>query len=169
MERMWAPWRIEYIMQPKTDKCILCEIPRDDRKRDRDNLLLHRGEKAFILMNKYPYNNGHLMIAPYRHIPTPIELEQDEVLEMHMLLKLSIKTLDKVMKPHGYNIGANLGRAAGAGIEEHYHVHIVPRWVGDTNFMPILANTKVMVEYLLDTYDKLKKGMNEVIKDVLKD
>ncbi len=163
MDRLWAPWRIEYIKQPKSDKCILCEIPRQSRENDRKNLLLYRGEKAFIILNRYPYNNGHLMIAPYRHVPSVINLTDDEAIEIHKLLKLSIKILDKTMKPEGYNIGANIGKAAGAGIDMHYHLHIVPRWVGDTNYMPVLSDTKIIVEYLQQTYDNLKKALKEII------
>ena len=163
MDRLWAPWRIEYIKQPKSDKCILCEIPRQSRENDRKNLLLYRGEKAFIILNRYPYNNGHLMIAPYRHVPSVINLTDDEAIEIHKLLKLSIKILDKTMKPEGYNIGANIGKAAGAGIDMHYHLHIVPRWVGDTNYMPVLSDTKIIVEYLQQTYDNLRKALKEII------
>ncbi len=104
------------------------------------------------------------MISPYRHVPSITDLTDQEALEIHKLTKLSIKLLDITMKPDGYNIGANIGRAAGAGIDQHYHLHIVPRWVGDTNYMPIISNTKVIVEYLLDTYDKLRKNLNKIIK-----
>jgi len=163
LDKLWAPWRIEYITQPKKDICILCEIPRENRDKDRENLLLYRGKNAFILLNRYPYNNGHLMISPYRHVPSITDLTDQEALEIHQLTKLSIKLLDITMKPDGYNIGANIGKAAGAGIDQHYHLHIVPRWIGDTNYMPIISNTKVIVEYLLDTYDKLRKNLNKVI------
>lgn len=157
MKRLWAPWRMEYIKKPKEKKCLFCRVIEEDN--DRENLVLHRSEKTFIILNKYPYNNGHLMIAPYRHTPSPLELDDEEDLDIAHLIKLCIKILDKTMNPQGYNIGANIGKAAGAGIEEHYHIHIVPRWVGDTNYMPIIADTKVIVEHLYQTYDKLKKAL----------
>ena len=163
VERMWAPWRIEYIKQPKSDKCILCVIPKESESKDRDNLLLYRGEKAYILMNRYPYNNGHLMIVPYRHVKSIVDLDDDEILEMHNIMKIAIEALDRAMHPHGFNIGSNIGAAAGAGIEDHFHIHIVPRWIGDTNFMPVLANTKVMVEYLDESYDKIKREILKII------
>ncbi|HIE37132.1 TPA: HIT domain-containing protein [Candidatus Geothermarchaeota archaeon] len=161
MKRLWAPWRIEYIKKPKEKECLFCRVPKEDN--DRENLLLHRGEKAYIILNRYPYNNGHLMIAPYKHVATPLDLDKEEDLEISNLLRLCIKILDDVMKPQGYNIGANIGRAAGAGIEEHYHIHIVPRWFGDTNYMPILADTKVIVEYLYQTYDNLHKSITKAL------
>lgn len=161
MDRLWAPWRIEYILSEKEEGCLFCRVISEDR--DDENLILYRGEKAYIILNKYPYNNGHLMIVPYRHVPNIEDLDDDELLEICRLTILSIKLLKHVMKPEGFNIGANIGKAAGAGIEEHFHLHIVPRWVGDTNFMPIIGDTKVVVEAIRETYKKLKKGLKEVI------
>ena len=163
MERLWAPWRIEYIEKEKGDECIFCRIPSEDPSRDRDNLLLYRGSKTYIVLNRYPYNNGHLMIVPYRHIAWLDEMDEGEILELFKLTNVSIKTLSQALKPHGYNLGINLGRVAGAGIEDHFHIHVVPRWIGDTNFMPILANTKVLVEYLHRTYDKLRDALKKVL------
>ena len=160
MKRLWAPWRMEYIKKPKEKECLFCRVIREDN--DRENLVLYRSEKAFIILNKYPYNNGHLMIAPYKHTPTPLDLDESEDRDISNLIKLCIKILDMTMKPQGYNIGANIGKAAGAGIEEHYHIHIVPRWVGDTNYMPIIAETKVIVEHLYQTYDKLKEALSSL-------
>ena len=165
MDRLWAPWRIEYIEMEKGDECIFCRIPSEEPTRDRENLLLFRGSKTYIILNKYPYNNGHLMVVPYRHIPGLDGLDDDEILELFKLTRISIKALSHAMKPDGYNLGINLGKAAGAGIEEHFHIHIVPRWVGDTNFMPILANTKVIVEYLYRTYDKLKSALEMILRE----
>lgn len=165
MDKLWAPWRIEYIKMPKTDKCILCELPKKPNEKDRENLILYRGEKAYIILNRYPYNNGHLMIAPYRHIPSIINLSDEEALEIHQLTRLSLEILTDTMGPDGFNIGANIGKAAGAGIDEHYHLHIVPRWIGDTNYMPIISNTKILVEYLRDTYDKLKENLVKLIQN----
>jgi len=161
VDRLWAPWRIEYILSEKEEGCLFCRVISEDR--DDENLILYRGEKAYIILNKYPYNNGHLMIVPYRHVPNIEDLDDDELLEICRLTILSIKLLKHVMKPEGFNIGANIGKAAGAGIEEHFHLHIVPRWVGDTNFMPIIGDTKVVVEAIRETYKKLKKGLKEVI------
>lgn len=152
-KRLWAPWRIEYIRSEKSGECIFCKFPRENN--DEDNLIIYRGKRAYIILNKYPYNNGHLMIVPYKHVSTPLELSDNELLEMSKLINLSINMLNKSMNPHGYNIGINLGKAAGAGIEEHYHIHVVPRWVGDTNYMPIISETKVLVEALKDTYRRL--------------
>ncbi len=163
MKRIWAPWRIEYIKQPKSGECILCTIPKESERKDKDNLLLYRGKKSYILMNRYPYNNGHLMIVPYRHVKSITDLDDDEILEIHDIMKIGIEALDRAMHPHGFNIGSNIGNAAGAGIEDHFHIHIVPRWIGDTNFMPILADTKVMVEYLDETYSKIKREILEII------
>jgi len=160
VDRLWAPWRIEYILSEKEEGCLFCRVISEDR--DDENLILYRGEKAYIILNKYPYNNGHLMIVPYRHVPNIEDLDDDELLEICRLTTLSIKLLKHVMKPEGFNIGANIGKAAGAGIEEHFHLHIVPRWVGDTNFMPIISDTKVVVEAIKETYKKLKKGLKEI-------
>jgi ATP adenylyltransferase len=162
MDRLWAPWRIEYIKKPKERACILCEIPKKSEKYDRENLLLYRGDKGYIVLNRYPYNNGHLMIVPYRHVQDLLDLDDNEIQELMHLTKLSIKIIRNEMKPEGFNIGINIGSAAGAGIEEHIHIHIVPRWIGDTNFMPIIANTKVLIEYLQDTYDKLKNQIESI-------
>ncbi len=161
MDRLWAPWRIEYILSEKEEGCLFCRVINEDR--DDENLILYRGKKAYVILNKYPYNNGHLMIVPYRHVPNIEDLDDDELLEICRLTTLSIRLLKHVMKPEGFNIGANIGKAAGAGIEEHFHLHIVPRWVGDTNFMPIISDTKVVVEAIKETYKKLKKGLKEVI------
>ncbi len=160
MKRLWAPWRMEYIKKPREKRCLFCRVAEEDK--DRDNLVLYRSHHSYIIMNRYPYNNGHLMVVPYRHTPTPEELDVEEELDIAELVKLSLRILRKTMYPQGFNIGANIGRAAGAGIEEHYHIHIVPRWIGDTNFMPILADTKVIVESLYDTYDKLKAALEEL-------
>lgn len=157
MRHLWAPWRIEYILSEKDQKksaCIFCE--RYPQKADKKNLILFRGEQAFVIMNKFPYNSGHLMVVPYRHTGDFPDLSPEENLELMQILQLSIRVLEEVMQPHGFNIGMNLKRVAGAGIEDHLHFHLVPRWDGDTNFMPVIANTKVVSEALERTYDKLK-------------
>ncbi len=155
MEHLWAPWRLEYIKKIIVGEgCILCQIPAEGS--DQINYILYRGDKNFIIMNSFPYNSAHLMVAPYRHIANLDELTDRERNEHFKLVSLSIRVLRQVFSPDGFNIGMNLGRVAGAGIEKHIHTHIVPRWVGDTNFMPVIAETKVVNEALEETYQKLK-------------
>ncbi len=153
---LWAPWRIEYIVGEKEKGCIFCN--RIKQKEDEKNLILYRAEFSFIIMNRYPYNSGHLMIVPYEHKGDYEDLNDNEILEMGKLIKLSIKVLREVMNPEAFNIGLNLGKPAGAGVEEHLHYHVVPRWNGDTNFMPVISNTRVIPEALSSTYKKLKKA-----------
>ncbi|MEM3615296.1 MAG: HIT domain-containing protein [Candidatus Methanomethylicia archaeon] len=154
MRNLWAPWRMEYISAPRNVECFLCTYPKAGR--DDDLLILKRGEYSFIVLNAYPYNNGHLMIAPYRHIIYPNDLTRDESLEIMDLMSLSIDVLKRALSPDGFNVGMNIGRAAGAGIE-HLHFHIVPRWFGDTNFMPVISETKVVSQHLRATFEILKK------------
>jgi len=158
-KHMWAPWRMEYILQDKTSKvCALCDQnPLHDSKR----LVLKRGQHAYIMMNLYPYNNGHLMICPYKHTSNLIELSQEIKTDINNLIDESIKALDNIMQPEGYNIGMNIGQIAGAGIEDHLHWHIVPRWKGDTNFMPVINHTRVIIEGLHETWEKLHKVLNQ--------
>ncbi len=153
MKYIWAPWRIEYIKAKKPAGCVLCNLPKENK--DKENYIIHRGKKNFIILNSYPYNPGHLLIAPYRHIANLEELTEVERDEHYELVSRSIVVLKKVMKPAGFNIGANLGRAAGAGIEDHFHSHIVPRWQGDNNIMPVLGEVKVIPQALADTYKAL--------------
>jgi len=157
---LWAPWRIRYIEAPKPRGCFICSAAKSDN--DRENYVIYRGKYAFILMNLYPYNPGHLMVATYRHIGALEELTKDELYDLMELTVFSIKLLRKALSPHGFNIGINLGSVAGAGIEDHVHIHIVPRWLGDINFMPVLADVKVIPQALEETYDKLV----EAIKDI---
>ncbi len=154
MERIWAPWRMEYIEMEKPKGCILCDKPKENS--DTLNCILYRGDKNFIIMNSYPYNPGHLMIAPYRHIANLEELSDEELHEHFQIVSRSLKVLRQVFNPGGFNVGINMGRVAGAGIEEHVHTHIVPRWHGDTNFMPVVSDVKVLPEALAETYAKLK-------------
>jgi ATP adenylyltransferase len=158
MDILWAPWRIEYITQPKEAGCIFCNKPSENQ--DKKNFILFRGKSAFVIMNFYPYNNGHLMIVPFRHISDIADLTADEKLELMDLLALSKEALRQTMSPQGFNIGMNLGEVAGAGIKDHLHFHIVPRWNGDTNFMPICGHTKVVSEGLTETWEKLKKAFD---------
>lgn len=163
MKVLWAPWRIEYIRSPKHEGCIFCDFPRENR--DRERLILHRGRYSFVIMNNYPYNPGHVMIAPYRHVGRWEDLTDEELLEIMRLSQLMIKVIKKVMNPDGFNMGVNLGRVAGAGIEDHVHLHIVPRWNGDTNFMPVVADTKVIPESLQEAYDELKAAIEEMMEE----
>ena len=166
MEILWAPWRRTYVENvDKIEGCFLCHAVRQPPEKWREVLLLYKGEKAFIILNKYPYNTGHLMIVPKEHIGDYTLLDEETALEMHKLLCLALKALKKEYKPHGFNVGYNFGRAAGAGLEEHIHLHVVPRWNGDTNFMPVLSKTKVISEDLYSTYDRIKKALEEVIKE----
>jgi len=155
MDYLWAPWRVKYIEQPKPEGCILCDKPKANR--DEDNLILFRGAYNFVMLNLYPYNPGHLMVAPYRHLASPSLLTEAEAGEHFKLVTCCTEWLAKAMKPHGYNVGMNLGRVAGAGIEDHIHSHVVPRWNGDSNFMPVVSDTKVVSESLTATWRKLKE------------
>ena len=154
MEHIWAPWRIEYVLREKEKGCIFCDKPKEDK--DSDNLILYRGESNFVIMNNYPYNPGHLMVAPYRHIADLQGLSAEELYEHFDIVRRSATALREALNPDGFNIGINMGRVAGAGIEGHIHTHIVPRWQGDTNFMPVIAEIKVIAEALAATYAKLK-------------
>ncbi len=155
-----------YLKAPKgteTRGCIFCDKLRAGREKDREHLVLERGARAFIVMNLYPYTNGHLMVAPYEHSGELESLDGETLKEIMLLVGKSIRALRRVMNPQGFNVGANLGRVAGAGVEDHVHFHIVPRWNGDTNFMPVLAETRLIPELLPDTYDKLFQALQQEI------
>jgi len=144
---------MEYIKSDKSDACIFCTLPRENE--DEKNYILYRGKAAFIIMNIFPYNSAHLMVSPFRHIGCLTEQNSDETSELNRLTNTCIEILRKVINPEGFNVGYNIGKAAGAGYDEHIHCHIVPRWIGDTNFMPVLGETKVHPEHLKSTYSKL--------------
>ena len=153
MKQLWAPWRLEYIEgADEQEDCIFCRAASAE---DEQGLLVHRGKQAFVLLNKFPYSSGHLMVAPYRHVADFIELEDGEALEIHRLAGQGMAALAETFSPQGYNLGWNIGRIAGAGVVAHVHLHVVPRWAGDTNFMPVLADVKVMPEHLTETRRKL--------------
>ncbi len=158
MERLWTPWRMEYIRSAATSEeeggCIFCEMPGvgDDEKVH----ILTRSERAFVILNRYPYNPGHLMVAPLRHVGDLAEIEDPELTEASDLIRVSVRILREALQPSGFNVGMNLGRVAGAGIPDHLHWHVVPRWDGDTNFMPVVGQTKVLPELLEETYATLK-------------
>lgn len=163
MERLWAPWRMAYIMstvKEKDDGCVFCRMlaERDDEQ----NLILYRGEHAFVVLNKFPYNSGHLMVVPVRHTGDFSALTPPEHLELAALLDATRRAMEHSLSPHGFNIGMNLGRASGAGIVDHLHYHIVPRWSGDSNFMSVVADTKVISESLTDTWRRLKAALDSV-------
>lgn len=159
---LWAPWRATYILGPKEKDCIFCS--RLKQKRDRQNLILLRGKRAFIIMNRYPYNSGHLMVAPNLHKARLEELTKPEYVEMFQLLTLSTKLLQAAMPADGLNIGINLGEAAGSSIKDHLHIHVVPRFTGDTNFMPVAGLTRVQSFALADIYDSLKKHLKKLLQ-----
>ena len=150
---LWAPWRLEYIQQAdELEGCIFCLAAAGA---DEETLVVHRGQHAFALLNKFPYASGHLMVAPYRHVAELSELSDEEALELHRLAGGGMAALAETFGPQGYNLGWNLGRIAGAGVVDHVHEHVVPRWAGDTNFMPVLADVKVLPEHLAETRAKL--------------
>jgi ATP adenylyltransferase len=155
VEHLWAPWRVEYIQKEKPEGCILCDKPVEDK--DTQNYLLYRGQNNFIMLNSFPYNTGHLMVVPYRHVASLEELTDAELHEHFEIVRLSIKILRQAYKPDGFNVGVNMGKVAGAGIDDHIHTHIVPRWQGDTNFMPVMADIKIVNEALVETYQRLKE------------
>ena len=164
MEHLWSPWRMEYIQSPKQANCVFCtEVTKEDGP---ENLILHRSQSAFVIVNRYPYTSGHLMVVPYGHFPSVELLDARTRAEMMELCALVLSVLRVVYKPQGFNVGINIGEAAGAGIEAHVHMHIVPRWTGDTNFMSSLAGTRVLPETLEDTYKRLKEAWkNSTIHD----
>ena len=150
---LWAPWRLEYIQQAdELDGCVFCLAATGD---DEEMLVVHRGASAFVLLNKFPYASGHLLVAPYRHAADFGSLSDEEALVLHRLAERGMAALAETFAPQGYNVGWNLGRIAGAGIVDHVHLHVVPRWAGDTNFMPVLADVKVLPEHLAETRAKL--------------
>jgi ATP adenylyltransferase len=157
MERLWAPWRMAYIEVPPARGCIFCTKPQEAD--DREQLILFRGERCFVIMNLFPYNNGHLMVAPYRHTADIVGLTAEEQAETMRLTRYCVRVLKDAFGPDGFNIGMNLGKTAGAGVADHLHMHVVPRWDGDSNFMPVLAETKVLPDALFSTYDKLRAAI----------
>jgi ATP adenylyltransferase len=159
MKQLWAPWRIDYILSKKGPECIFCDLPKENN--DRENLILYRGKKNFIIMNRYPYNNGHIMVVPYIHRSSLEGGNAETLSEMMDLTRISTDVLKGLMSPEGFNVGINIGSAAGAGIEEHLHMHVVPRWVGDSSFMAVLDEVRVVPEHLIETYDKLKAAFLE--------
>lgn len=157
MKTMWAPWRIEYILGEKKGRCIFCAA-----LRDQDELTLFKGEITIVTMNKFPYINGHLLVAPVRHVSTLHQLNKAEMGELLATVEQSVGILKTAMKPDGFNVGLNLGKVAGAGVEEHLHFHIVPRWFGDTNALTVFGEVRVIPEHLKATYKKLKLYFDKI-------
>ena len=158
---IWAPWRLEYVKDAAKDneeECIFCAKPAAED--DEANLIVHRGERCFVILNLFPYTNGHLMVAPFEHIANLQDLDAETVAEMMALAQAAMRHLEQVYSPHGYNVGFNQGRIAGAGFENHIHMHVVPRWGGDTNFMPVLADTRVMPQTPQQSYEALRGGFD---------
>ncbi|MBZ4660073.1 MAG: hypothetical protein JG766_1996 [Desulfacinum sp.] len=153
MRNLWAPWRMEYILGKREPYCIFC--PEGDGLSDEERLILYRGDLTMVMMNKYPYNNGHLLVAPWRHVASIEDLTEEEMTDIMRMVRECVQILRKVMRPDGFNVGLNLGAAAGAGVESHLHFHVVPRWEGDTNFMTVFADVRSIPEHLRQTYAKL--------------
>lgn len=162
MKRVWAPWRMTFVSSEANQKCIFCLKPKGSS--DRENLILHRGKTAFVMMNAYPYNNGHMLISPYRHLDKFENLSDEEILEINALIKKAIGVVRKLIHPHGFNIGVNQGKAAGSSFD-HIHFHLLPRWNGDTNFMPALAGTKVIHEHLNETYRRFHMEFQKIPRE----
>jgi ATP adenylyltransferase len=161
MERLYSPWRSQYIEGlSKSEGCFLCNALKENN--DEKNLILYRGKKAFVIMNLFPYNAGHLMVCPNEHIGDFTSIDEETLCEISLLTQKMVKLLKLVLKPDGFNIGYNLGKAAGAGLESHIHNHIVPRWVGDTNFMPAIGEVRVISQDLRKIYSKLKERLKDI-------
>jgi ATP adenylyltransferase len=157
METMWAPWRMEYILDDKEKGCIFCKA-----LSEQDNLTLYKGEETMVIMNKFPYINGHLLVAPVQHLSALDQLSKGEMGDLLGTVEQSVGILKKVMNPDGFNVGLNLGKVAGAGVEEHLHFHIVPRWFGDTNALTVFADVRVIPEHLITTYNNLKPYFDKI-------
>lgn len=157
MKTMWAPWRMEYILSDKPDACVFCQALDVS-----DNLTLYKGSTTLVVMNKFPYINGHLLVAPCRHIAALKHISKDEMGDLLLTVEKSIDILKEVMRPDGFNVGLNLGRVAGAGVEEHLHFHIVPRWFGDVNALTVFADVRVIPEHIRATYQNLKPNFEQL-------
>lgn len=169
MEKLWSPWRSKYIdsFKPgavKEKGCLFCRELNEDN--DEKNFIIHRSERSIIMMNLFPYNSGHLMVVPKQHASTFNELEEETCVECMRNMKLAMNIITDAIHPHGFNVGANIGRIAGAGIEDHIHFHIVPRWTGDSNFMPIINDVKVISEAMEDTYKKLMASLQKCLNEM---
>lgn len=158
MQQIWSPWRINYIRGSKPDACVFCTVP--DIEDEDESLILFRGEHAYVMMNRYPYTNGHLLVIPYQHIAMLTDVPGDVQVEMLQQVNMCLEVLREVMQPHGFNVGLNLGATAGAGIKDHLHFHVVPRWTGDTSFMAVIDDTNIIVEGLRECFAELKPAFD---------
>lgn len=165
LKLLWAPWRFKYISQvsKNSSTCFLCEAIKEGVSLQ--TLVVHKSKHSFIILNKYPYNSGHLMVAPIRHVSQLEDLNHEELVDLIQMSIIAKKALDISYKPDGFNIGLNIGKASGAGLESHIHIHIVPRWVGDANFMTTISETKVLPELLEDSYKRISNAINSLIKN----
>ncbi len=154
MKNVWAPWRMEYVQSDKDEGCVFCNAPAKD-----DQLIITKSELCYAIMNRFPYTSGHCMVAPYRHTGDICDLSDEEMQAVMQLNRRIIAAIRETMQPHGFNIGFNIGTAAGAGFADHLHLHIVPRWSGDTNFMPVLGDTHVISEHIAATCRKISKAL----------
>lgn len=162
MKRLWAPWRMEYILdEHKLKSCLFCDISKAKKSGDKKNLILYRSKHSFVMLNKYPYNSGHLMVVPFFHTPSFDGLSDDMLFDFIKTVDMSVTILRKVFNPDGFNLGLNFGKVAGAGMGSHMHKHIVPRWTGDTDSMPIISETRVMPEHIMETYGKLSRAFKK--------
>ena len=162
-ERLWAPWRLEYIRRPSPDECIFCRAVASGRGDDEDLHVVHRGERCFVMLNAFPYTSGHLMIAPNEHVPSIEELDPPALADLMALSQRSLAALRANYSPEGFNLGINQGKVAGAGFEDHVHLHVVPRWGGDTNFMPVVAGTRVLPQALEESWSELRERFAEEV------
>ncbi|MFA5007714.1 MAG: HIT domain-containing protein [Candidatus Omnitrophota bacterium] len=160
MDKLWAPWRITYVSATRASTCIFCRAFKE--KKDKKNFVIARSRHSFAILNTFPYNNGHVMIVSNRHVPSIEKLKDEEILDINKVLIKILAALKSVLKPAGFNVGINLGKVAGAGIDKHVHIHVVPRWLGDTNFMPVLTNTKIISQSLDELYKKITKRISKV-------
>ncbi len=160
-QRLWAPWRLDYITGPKPDECIFCTKPPEND--DAANYIVFRGRRCFVILNAFPYANGHVMVAPYRHVSSIEDLDDEEVVELQLLTRRSLGAVREAYGPEGFNIGINQGKVGGAGIADHVHQHAVPRWAGDTNFMPVIGDTRVLPQSLDASYAALRERFTAVL------
>lgn len=156
---LWAPWRMKYLKQPQPEGCFLCQKAAEDR--DQENLILLRGQRSYLLLNLYPYAHAHLMVAPYQHRGRLEEMDVETLAEMMQIGQRALRALGRCFKPEGFNLGINQGRAAGAGVDDHLHLHIVPRWLGDTNFMALLGGVRTIPQSLEESYRQLRQALEE--------
>ena len=160
MKRIWAGWRMKYILGDKSHNCVFCKSLQSDD--DAANYVVYRGERVALMLNLYPYTNGHMLVVPYDHVGGLVDLDDKTLADMMLLTTKGLRLLRVAVAPHGFNVGLNLGQAAGAGIQDHVHIHIVPRWQGDTNFMPVLGDVRVIAEWLDDTYNKVLAALRKM-------